>query len=214
MYFRHKHGHRVPVCVRVAPITDSADRIVGAVSVFNDNTTKKTIERRAAELESLAFRDALTEVANRRYIQMKIEQAVHEFEQFGRSIGLLMIDVDHFKHVNDSYGHLTGDLVLKAICNTLRLCLRPGDIVGRWGGEEFVVIAMDVNVEALGVFAERCRMLIAQTSVPVNNHLVQVTGSIGATLISHGDSAISAIQRADTLLYKSKMSRRNRITLG
>ncbi len=214
VYFRHKHRHRFPVSVRVAPITDSADRIVGAAAVFSDITTKKTLERRAAELETFAFRDVLTEVANRRYSELKIEQVIHECEQFDRSVGLLIIDIDHFKHVNDTYGHSTGDLVLKTVCNTLRHSLRPGDIVGRWGGEEFIVIAMDVNVEALGVFAERCRMLIAQTSVPVSKDLVQVTGSVGATLITKGDSVVSVIKRADELLYKSKTSGRNQTALG
>jgi diguanylate cyclase (GGDEF)-like protein/PAS domain S-box-containing protein len=213
VYFRHKRRHRVPVSVRVAPITDNAGRIVGAVAVFNDNTRTKTLERRAAELETFAFHDALTEVANRRYSELKIGQATQECEQFGRSVGLLMIDIDHFKHVNDTYGHIAGDVVLKTICDTLRYSLRPGDILGRWGGEEFIILAMDVNLETLAVLAERCRMLIAQTSIAVNSNLIQVTGSVGATLIVKGDSVVSAIQRADELLYKSKTSGRNRTSL-
>jgi diguanylate cyclase (GGDEF)-like protein/PAS domain S-box-containing protein len=214
VYFRHKDRHRVPVSFRVAPITDNADRIIGAVAVFSDITAKRTLQRRAAELETFAFRDELTDVANRRYSELKIAQAIQECEQFDRSAGLLMIDIDRFKNVNDSYGHVIGDAVLKAVCNTLRHNLRPCDIVGRWGGEEFIILAMDVSAEALGVFAERCRMLIGQTSVAVSNHDINVTVSVGATLITKGDSVVSVIKRADEVQYKSKTSGRNRTTLG
>jgi diguanylate cyclase (GGDEF)-like protein/PAS domain S-box-containing protein len=214
VYLRHKLGHRVPVCVRVSPILDGANRVVGAVEVFSDISAKKQIERRAGELETLAFRDALTGVPNRRYIEMKVEQAIQEVERFDRNCGLLMIDVDQFKQVNDTYGHETGDVALRTVCETLTHNLRPGDSVGRWGGEEFLGIVTDVNPAALMAFAERCRKLIAESAVPVGNVGLQVTVSIGATLISPGESAYSAIKRADELMYKSKMSGRNRTTLG
>jgi len=214
VYFRHKLGHRVPVCVRVSPIVDSAGSIVGAVEVFSDVTAKKNTERRVGELESLAFCDSLTGAPNRRYAEMKVEQAIQEVEQFGRCIGLLMIDVDHFKQVNDQYGHGTGDDVLRATCKTLTHSLRSGDTVGRWGGEEFLVIVMDVHSSALTAFAERCRMLIAESGIPAANESVRITISVGATLISQGDSVQTAVKRADELMYSSKMSGRNRTTSG
>jgi diguanylate cyclase (GGDEF)-like protein/PAS domain S-box-containing protein len=214
VYLRHKLGHRVPVSVRVAPIADSAGSIVGAVEIFSDVTAKKNTERRVGELESLAFCDSLTGVPNRRYVEMKVEQAIQEVEQFGRSIGLLMIDVDHFKLVNDRYGHGTGDDVLRAVCKTLAHSLRSGDTVGRWGGEEFLVIVMDVHAPALTAFAERCRMLIAESAIPAANESVRITISLGATLITQGDSVQAAVKRADELMYSSKMSGRNRTTTG
>jgi PAS domain S-box-containing protein len=138
VYLRHKHGHRVPVTVRVAPIVDSAGLIIGAVEVFSDRTEKTIIERRVGELESLAFRDALTGVPKSRYVELKIKQAIQEVEQFDRRVGLLMIDIDHFKQVNDNFGHDIGDEALKAVCQTLTHALRSGDTVRRWGGEEFL----------------------------------------------------------------------------
>lgn len=214
IYLRHKLGHRVPVIVRAAPIMDNAGCIVGAVEVFSDLTAKRNIERRVGELENLAFRDALTGVPNRRYIELKVSQAIQEVEQFGRSIGLLIIDVDHFKEVNDKYGHEIGDDALRAMCKTLTSNLRLGDAVGRWGGEEFLVINTDVTLPALGAFAERCRMLITESTIPVGNERLRITASVGATLIKAGDSAQSAIKRADELMYKSKRYGRNRVTLG
>jgi diguanylate cyclase (GGDEF)-like protein/PAS domain S-box-containing protein len=214
VYLRHKLGHRVPVSVRVSPIVDSAGCILGAVEVFSDVTAKKNIERRVGELENLAFFDAVTGVPNRRYAELKVKQALQEVEQFGRNVGLLMLDVDEFKQVNDKYGHEIGDDALRTVCKTLAHNLRPGDTVGRWGGEEFLVIVADVNLAALGVFAERCRMLIAESAVPVKNEHHRITVSLGATLMKQGDSDQSAIKRADELMYKSKMSGRNRVTCG
>lgn len=214
VYLKHRFGHRIPVCIRVTPIMDSSGCIVGAVEVFSDATAKRNIEKRAGELERLAFLDALTGVANRRYVALKVQQALQEVQQFGRSIGLLMIDVDHFKRVNDTYGHETGDVVLQAVCKTLSYSVRPGDTVGRWGGEEFLVIVTDVNQKALGVLAERCRQLIAESIIPVGGNQHKITVSVGATLIFTEDSERSAIERADKLMYRSKMSGRNQTTVG
>ncbi len=213
VYFRHKLGHRVPVSVRVAPIFDDAGCIIGAVEVFNDVSAKKNIERRVGELENLAYLDALTGVPNRRYIELKVKQAIQEVEQFRRNVGLVMVDIDRFKQVNDQYGHETGDSALKAVCNTLTHSLRSGDTVGRWGGEEFLVITADVNCATLAVFAERCRMLIDESAILVNDGYIQITVSLGATLVNPDDSEQSAIKRADELMYKSKVAGRNRVTL-
>jgi diguanylate cyclase (GGDEF)-like protein/PAS domain S-box-containing protein len=214
VYLRHKLGHRVPVTVRVAPMVDSAGLIIGAVEVFSDRTAKKNVERRVGELENFAFRDALTGVPNRRYVELKIKQAIEEVEQFERRVGLLMIDIDHFKQVNDTFGHDVGDDALKAVCQTLTHALRSGDTVGRWGGEEFLIIVTDVNTASLEMFAERCRMLIAESAIPLGNEHLRVTISLGATLMKAGDTDQSVINRADELMYKSKMSGRNRVTLG
>jgi diguanylate cyclase (GGDEF)-like protein/PAS domain S-box-containing protein len=211
IYLRHKLGHRVPVSVRVAPMRDNAGSIIGAVEVFSDISAKKNIERRAGELENLAFRDALTKVPNRLYLELKVGQAMQEVEQLGRVIGLIMVDIDHF---NDTYGHDAGDATLRTVCNTLSHNMRPGDIVGRWGGEEFLVLAVDVTANGLATFAERCRHLIAESAVSIGNEHLQVTASLGATLLLHGESAESAIRRADQLMYKSKIAGRNRTTLG
>jgi diguanylate cyclase (GGDEF)-like protein len=147
-------------------------------------------------------------------LELKVGQAMQEVEQFGRTIGLLMIDIDKFKQVNDTYGHETGDVTLRTICNTLSHNMRPGDTVGRWGGEEFLVLTVDVNDGGLATVAERCRHLIAESAVPIGSEHLQVTASLGATLLQHGESADAAIQRADQLMYKSKVAGRNRATVG
>lgn len=214
LYLRHKEGHRVPLTIRTLPMRNRAGAIVGAVEVFSDSTAKKQTEKRVNELEQLAFRDALTGLPNRRYFELKVEQGLEEQRRFGRLYGLLLFDIDGFKQVNDSRGHDVGDALLKAISQTLTHGLRPVDVVGRWGGEEFLVLMPDLDAVALGDLAERCRVMIAQSSVEVGESRVSVTASIGATVLLPGDSAHSAIQRADVLMYQSKRSGGDRTTAG
>lgn len=211
VYLRHKNGHRVPVSVRVAPLLDTSGHTIGAVEIFTDVTEKKRIERRVGELETLAFHDSLTGLLNRRYVELKVTQAILERQQFGRNYGILMIDVDRFKPVNDTYGHDVGDAVLRSISETLVQSLRPLDIVGRWGGEEFLVLLVDVPPSALAHLADRCRKLVAKSGVTVQGRRLSVTVSIGATLIRDSDSADSGIRRADQLMYLSKSGGRNQV---
>ena len=214
VYLRHKLGHRVPVLVRVAPITDDSGNIVGAVEVFSDSSVRENFERRVGELENIAFLDALTGVPNRRYIETKVKQALEDARQFGRKAGLLMIDVDHFKNVNDNYGHEAGDEALKAICRTIMHSLRLGDVLGRWGGEEFLLIVRDVTLKSMATVAEKLRMLIAESVISGSGKNLHLTVSVGATLIKKRDSDQSVIKRADGLMYKSKAAGRNRVTVG
>jgi diguanylate cyclase (GGDEF)-like protein/PAS domain S-box-containing protein len=214
IYLRHKNGHRVPVSVRALPMRNNEGVIVGAVEVFSDSTAKRRAEKRVGELEGLAFLDSLTGLPNRRYMELKIEQALQDLQQFDRECGLLLFDLDGFKQVNDTHGHAVGDAVLKGVAETLGQNLRPVDLVGRWGGEEFLVLMTDVHAVALGDLAERCRILIAHSSVANCGTRVSVTASIGATLLNHADTAATAIRRADELMYQSKHSGRDRTTVG
>ena len=213
-YLQHKMGYRVPVTVRALPVRNAHGTIVGAVEIFSHTTTRNNVEKRMTELEHMAFRDGLTGLPNRRFLEMKVEQALQEHQRFGRLYGLLMFDLDQFKKVNDSHGHEIGDAVLRAIAKTLVKGQRPGDVIGRWGGEEFMILMPDLDAIALGDLAERCRVLIAQSSVTASASWVAVTASIGATVLGHPDTAISAIRRVDELMYQSKHSGGDRTTAG
>jgi diguanylate cyclase (GGDEF)-like protein/PAS domain S-box-containing protein len=212
IYLRHKAGHRVPVHVRVSPIRSEEGHIIGAVELFNCAVGKTRIERRVHELEKLAFSDGLTGLANRRFIEVKLEQALQDQREFGRVFGLLAIDIDHFKEVNDHHGHDGGDAVLKTVSRTLALTLRREDTPARWGGEEFLVLLADLDPACLYGIAERCRKLIGASIAKVNGAPVRVTVSIGATAIRDGENTDAVIKRADELLYCSKSQGRNRTT--
>jgi diguanylate cyclase (GGDEF)-like protein/PAS domain S-box-containing protein len=214
MFLLHREGHRVPISVRTSPMVDKAGAIVGAVEVFNDSTARRKVEKNVSALEQLAFRDSLTGLPNRRYIELKVEQGLEEHRRFSRLYGLLMFDVDRFKRVNDNYGHDIGDALLKTVAKTLVHGLRPVDVIGRWGGEEFLVLMPDADAIDLGDLAERCRVLISQSSVTAGASRVSVTASIGATVMGHSDSMSSAIRRVDELMYQSKRSGGDQTTAG
>ncbi len=211
VYLRHKQGHCVPVFVRVSPVKDERGSITGAVEIFSDGTAIRNLEKRASELEALAYSDVLTGVANRRYIDLKVQQAIQEVELFDRPYGLILIDIDHFKAVNDTCGHGGGDAVLRAICETLSQCLRPYDVLGRWGGDEFVILARDMTADSLEQLAHRCRDLIARTSIAAGGDQVSVTISTGPILLEKGESSEGAFGRADRLLYVNKCVGRGRM---
>lgn len=213
LFLHHKSGHRVSVSARIAPVRDEHGAIIGAVEAFNDNSAKRHAERRVRELETLAFQDPLTGVANRRYIELKLEQAIHEQKEFGRRFGLLMIDIDHFKEINDIYGHGAGDHALKVVSATLGQMLRAKDIIGRWGGDEFLVLLTDAPPSLYSI-AERCGKVISAASTPMDDSSFSITVSIGATLLLVDDSPFSAISRVDDFLYESKKQGRNRSTAG
>ncbi len=213
-YLRHREGHRVPVSVRVMPMKNAEGLVIGAIEIFSQADVEMNVEKRVTELEQMAFRDPLTNLPNRRYLQMKVEQAFEEHQVFDRSYGLLMFDLDNFKQVNDTHGHDTGDAVLKTVARTLSAGQRSVDIVGRWGGEEFLIMMPDIKPADLGDFAERCRVMIEQSSVLAGSGRVSVTASIGATVLGPGDSAVSVIRRVDELMYQSKRSGGNQTMAG
>jgi diguanylate cyclase (GGDEF)-like protein len=151
-------------------------------------------------------------------MELKVQQAVQEVAQFHRRIGLMMIDLDRFKQVNDQHGHDIGDLALQKLSKVLTESLRSSNVIGRWGGEEFLVIVAGTTPEGLRAYAERCRNHLAGLKIPVSTGEhgmnLHVTASIGATMIVPEDSHHSAVKRADELMYRSKIEGRNRVTCG
>jgi diguanylate cyclase (GGDEF)-like protein len=127
---------------------------------------------------------------------------------------VLFADIDHFKDVNDTYGHDAGDRVLKMVAQTLRHNLRSADVLARWGGEEFLALLHGVDKGVLAATAEKLRILVASSFFEVDGAEVRVTISLGATLLRPDDTPHSVVARADALLYESKAEGRNRYTLA
>ncbi len=214
LYLHHANGYRLPVLTRVAPMRDKDGAVIGAVETFSDNSVTIAALKQAQELGNAAMQDALTGLWNRRHMEMKIALLLQESRLSHISTGLLFIDIDHFKQVNDTFGHDMGDKVLQMVADTLRLNLRGSDIVGRWGGEEFVVLVQGVTAPGLAGVAQKLRALTERGVMDHNGQSICVTISIGATLLRDDDSVATVIKRADTLMYESKTAGRNRVTCG
>jgi diguanylate cyclase (GGDEF)-like protein len=166
------------------------------------------------ELQQQALLDPLTGVGNRRYTEMDVVSRLEGMNRYGWPFGVAFVDIDHFKQVNDTYGHDTGDDVLKMISRTLLNSLRPFDFLGRWGGEEFVVSITYVSGDELSTVANRIRSLAEHSILSVPGSQLQVTVSIGVTPARPEDTPEALVKRADELMYRSKEAGRNRVTIG
>ncbi len=216
VYFHHADGHRVPTLVRGAPLRNEAGHIIGAVEIFSAEREGETLLSELRMLRHSAHTDLLTGIGNRRFLEGRLRAALAEFaHQPELTTGLLMMDIDHFKRVNDTYGHETGDQALKMVSATLRHNLRASDVVGRWGGEEFLVILYHVTaLENLSAIADKLRRLVAASRLDGVEGGLSVTLSIGATLLHPSDTPESVVQRADGLMYRAKHEGRNRVQAG
>jgi diguanylate cyclase (GGDEF)-like protein/PAS domain S-box-containing protein len=213
VFLHHARGYRLPVLVKASPMRLGDGRIVGAVETFSENTSLVDAMRRIHELGNEACRDPLTQVGNRRFADGKLDSALREFHGHGMQHGVLFIDIDHFKVVNDRYGHRSGDRILTAVGRTMTSNLRTTDVVARWGGEEFLAIVYNVDDERLHALAENVRMLVASSRTIVGDQIIRVTVSVGATLMRRDDSVESLMDRVDTLMYRSKSCGRDRVTV-
>ena len=214
IYLHHKDGHRVPVWVRVAPLLDTAGNIVGGAELFTDLSSGNAMTTKVQELEKLSFLDSLTQLANRRYLEMELDNRISEKQRYDNDFGIVFMDIDWFKRINDTYGHDMGDRVLKTVARTFQNTARPSDLMGRWGGEEFIGIFKRIDGKGLRSTAERIRSLVEKSHIHINGLTLKMTVSIGATLAETTDTADSVIKRADGLLYRSKQNGRNRCTIG
>ncbi|KIL98027.1 hypothetical protein CCC_01088 [Paramagnetospirillum magnetotacticum MS-1] len=169
--------------------------------------------RHMAELEELASRDSLTQTANRRHFEHLAGLELDHARRMGRSFALLALDIDHFKRINDTWGHAAGDEALKAFANACRLSLREYDILGRIGGEEFAVALPNTGPDGARVIAERLRAAVAELVVrPAKGELFELTVSIGVAQLREGDLTIDTLlERADQALYRAKHAGRNRV---
>ena len=211
VYLHHKNGHRVPVSVRVAPLRDAQGTISGAVEIFSDSTPRLAALERIKEVERIAYLDPLTGLANRRYTEIVLTARYEEMRRYDWRFGVVFVDIDRFKDINDTHGHAVGDEVLRMVAKTLAGSVRSFDVVGRWGGEEFIGIIANVESRELVASANRFRVLVEQSVLPVSP-LLSVTISVGATLARPEDTIAAILKRVDTLMYQSKTAGRNRVT--
>jgi diguanylate cyclase (GGDEF)-like protein len=175
-----------------------------------DNVSE--LVRHADSLERLATTDAMTGLYNRRRFLAVAESEWSRFQRYGRAFAMLMVDIDHFKSVNDRYGHDVGDKVIKAVAAILDGNKRSSDVVGRLGGEEFALLLPEATLDGACLAAERLRRLVAERMVVAGEAQVPITISVGASVAHAEANGIDALlKEADVALYQAKRSGRNRV---
>lgn len=172
---------------------------------------REALARANEHLHELAITDSLTGVMNRYRIEHLVQAALANAERYGHVFSLILFDIDHFKQVNDTYGHDEGDRILKTLVKCLERCLREGDQLGRWGGEEFMVLATGTDLAGATELAGRLRARVADTDFGLRD---PVTISLGVTEWRSEDSLKSLLVRADSAMYQAKKAGRNRVVTG
>ena len=215
VFLRHKQGYRVPVMVRTLPVYDEDQKIVAAIEVFTDERYQKQVYEENIELKDKLKTDELTKIGNRQFFDFQFNKRLEEAKAFNNPFGILMIDIDRFKNVNDTYGHLVGDEILKMVSNSLASNVLSHELVCRWGGEEFVALIEVKSLEALKEAAERLRLVVQASSYRLDDGtILSVTVSLGGTLIYGDEEAKDVLARADKNLYAAKDSGRNQTKLS
>ena len=193
--------------------SESDNRISGILEVEGIKMNMSTFEdnRKIKELLTL---DDLTGVANRRYLELYLKNMKEEVEKFDSSFGILFFDIDHFKNINDVYGHSVGDEILKLISHTINSNIRAKDLFGRWGGEEFIAVIKTDSILELEIIAKKLKILVSNAYYELeDSKRVSVTISIGGTMFQKSEEIAMLIYRADANMYLSKEKGRNLVTI-
>ena len=207
-------GHDEPSIfeIRSISITSSNRRTMGKLIIFHDVTSQ---QRYVNTLRNLATKDALTGIANRRHFFEKSQEELGRAKRYNAPVSFILIDLDHFKKINDEYGHQAGDEVLRSTASVFRNTLRSYDILGRYGGEEFIVLMPETPPEDAMHLAERLRIHLEKHVIEYSGLALHVTASFGVAgteSVKTDDSVDSLIKNADLALYAAKNMGRNRVS--
>ena len=169
------------------------------------------------QIQLLSITDALAGTYNRRYLNDELVREIERSRRYSRPLSVVMADLDHFKRINDEYGHPVGDDVLRGFADLLRASTRQSDCIARYGGEEFIIVLPDTDLMGAVATAEKIRLTCASAPMPAARGLIRVTASFGVAVVESEaetttDTAAALLGRADAALYRSKIAGRNRVT--
>ena len=202
MPVRSPEGEVNAVAVTLFDVTDAA-------------VYQSMLKQAMAKLEESSSRDGLTGVYNRRFTEARLIDEIGRVERYQQeAFSVVLLDLDHFKLINDTYGHLGGDEVLRVVADRVRGVLRDTDVFGRYGGEEFLLMLPQTGRDGAMIAAERIRWAIGNEFVPFNDEQIRVTASLGVAVYVPGSQNVEQVkQQADLALYASKRSGRNKVTM-
>jgi len=172
------------------------------------------VDEAERQLQDLAARDQLSGLANRREVVSCADVELERGKRAGTAMAVLLADIDHFKRVNDAWGHATGDRLIQHVASTMSRSLRPTDVLGRWGGEEFIALLPVTSLEEATAIAERLRAAIADSAFEVDGERVRVTVSVGVQPVDAGRPFGEAVAAADAAMYRAKQAGRDAVVTG
>ncbi len=181
------------------------------------NDKVKSQQQELERLQTVATKDFLTEIPNRRMLEERLNEMMQHANRYGHLFSLIVFDIDHFKKVNDTHGHLAGDRILKAVAHTIEEQRRSTDFLARYGGEEFVLVLPETSLDHAGALADRIRRAIKKSKFTFEKTPIPVTISAGVSRIDsepESDSVENLFKRADAALYCAKENGRNRVELA
>ena len=205
--------------VTILPLRSATGKTDHVCLIIYDVTgvavNKRQLESANTKLQELALRDGLTGLLNRRYWESCLEREFARHQRYDNPVSLVIFDIDHFKRVNDTYGHQTGDEVIRSVAEITSRLARETDFAGRYGGEEFVILLPGTHLEGAAQFAERLRQAVEQQVLDYQGSPLSYTISLGVATISDDMANYQILlERADKALYASKEQGRNRVTLA
>jgi len=208
-----KDGHEYWVELNIVPLRNKSGKVTHFASIERDITAHKHMEQQLQELASV---DALTGLPNRRSFLERLHAEVQRVQRYGRQLAFLSLDIDHFKKINDTYGHAAGDEALRHLAKVCTGALRQIDMCGRLGGEEFGIFVPETNLYGAELVARRLRAQIEAAHFRFGRHTLAMTVSIGvAALMNQGESGIEQLmQDADEAMYRAKNAGRNRVEVA
>lgn len=203
-------GERRYVELMKIPVYGLDEQVVGMEGLFWDITNRKHMED---ELKHMATHDSLTGLYNRNMLEQRLNDEIHRAFRYNHALSVFMLDIDHFKSINDTYGHRIGDIVLRSIAKVLESSIRNADYVARYGGEEFVIVLPETALTKAEELAERLRNQIAKYPLQTEDDKeINLTASIGiSTFPEHGQSCQDLLEVADSSMYAAKKAGRNQV---
>jgi len=207
-----KEGQGYWMDINIIPIKDDSGAVTHFASIERDLSRYKRMER---QLINMALFDSLTGSLSRPAFLEQSNKEITHAKRYHRPLSVMMIDIDHFKNINDNYGHAAGDNVLQIFVEAIQEVIRTTDFLGRVGGEEFALLLPDTSLKSACHLAERVRERINKYPYLAGEMLIEVTASLGVAELQESDSDIKALlNRADEALYKAKQTGRNKVTMA
>jgi diguanylate cyclase (GGDEF)-like protein/PAS domain S-box-containing protein len=210
VWAKNKGGQRIHLTVRALPLLDTESKNLGAIAVFTDLTISDKLEATLNLIAELTIQDMLTNVYNRRYLSEVLLKQIALKKRGQISFGLIMLDIDRFKRINESYGEQVGNEILCQIATLLNVSVRLPDLVARWGGEEFLILAYTDSMLGCKQLAERLRQVVELHKFPIED---KITASFGCTFVKGDDTFEKLVDRTEKALLRAKEMGRNRVAM-